>query len=45
MLGNSLDAMSTVSQDLSGVPVTNGYQLDVLGQTSEQIVAKNALET
>ncbi|MBV5265302.1 flagellin [Pinisolibacter aquiterrae] len=45
VLGNSLDAMSTVSQDLSGVLGTNGYQLTSSGQTSEQIVAKNALET
>lgn len=45
VLGNSIDAMTTVSQDLSGSLGSNGYQLTSSGQTSEQIVAKNALET
>lgn len=44
VLGNGIDAMNTLSKDVSGVLGTNGYQLTSSGKTSEQVAAKNALD-
>ncbi len=44
VLGNCLDSMSTLSNDVGSELGTNGYQLTASGKTTEQIAASNALE-
>lgn len=43
-LGNAIDSMSSLSNEVASELGTNGYQLTASGRTSEQIAASNALE-